>query len=116
MANYKSTHDKGECKLYDGTFSNIPPIDVRFVDNDTVKYAVLSSDKVGGNILYLQGNMVKELYKEWEKRLGDFGPSKSRPEISWEESHTLYDVKLTMKQLETLHRLLAWEEDSEFCR
>ena len=66
---------RGECKLYDGTHSHINPINARFGDNGTVKYVVLS-DKQQANILYLQGNMVEELYKEWKeeiRRLRTFG-------------------------------------------
>ena len=93
---------KGECKLYDGTHSQIDPINARFGDNDTVKYVVLS-DKQQANILYLQGNMVEKLYKEWKRRLGTFGPSEKKQE---EKESVLYDVKLTAKQLTTLHRFL----------
>ena len=93
---------RGVAELYDGTHSHIDPIHVRFLDNRTVKCVVLS-DKPGTNILYLQGYMVEQLYREWQLKLGAFGPSDSFLE---KEEPTLYDVKLTKEQLVVLHKLL----------
>ena len=61
---------KGMAELYDGTHSHISPIRARFADNGTVKYVVLS-DNDQRNILYLQGDMVEELYKQWKQKLGE---------------------------------------------
>ena len=96
---------KGTTKIYDGTHSRIDPINVRFLDNGTVKCAVLS-DKEEGNMLYLQGHMVDQLHHQWKLKLGNFGPSDSFLE---KEEPTLYDVKLTKEQLEALHRLIGQE-------
>ena len=93
---------RGVAELYDGTHSHIDPIHARFLDNGTVKCVVLS-DNPGANMLYLQGHMVEELYKEWKLKLGNFGPSDSFLE---KEDATLHDVKLTTKQLGILHKLL----------
>ena len=96
---------RGVVKLYDGTHSHIDPIHTRFLDNGTVKCAALS-DPPGDNMLYLQGYMVEELYKEWKLKLGTFGPSDSFLE---KEDATLHDVKLTTKQLKALHKLIESE-------
>ena len=111
MTNY----DRGTAKLYDGTHSHINPIDATFGDNGAVKYVGLS-DKGGRNILYLQGNMVEELYKQWKEKLGTFGPSEKDDVSGWRINQdgavefgrpVLHDVKLTTKQLELLHRILG---------
>ena len=97
---------RGTAKLYDGAYSHVPPIEVRFLDNGTVKCAVLS-DTAQGNILYLQGNMVDELHRQWKQNLGDFGASRVWIEKQQkEEDNTLHDVKLTTKQLKALCKLL----------
>ena len=101
--------NRGTTKIYDGTHSYVDPINVRFLDNGTVKCAVLS-DEAKGNMLYLQGYMVEELYKEWKLKLGTFGPSDSFLE---KEDATLHDVKLTTKQLGILHKLIEWETENE---
>ena len=101
----KAGSHRGVAELYDGTHSHIDPIHARFSDNGTVKCVILN-DKPGANILYLQGYMVEELYKEWKKKLGAFGPSDSL----LEKEEATYDVKLTKKQLGVLHQILAWEE------
>ena len=98
----KAGSHRGVAELYEGTHSHIDPIHARFLDNGTVKCVVLS-DKLGANMLYLQGYMVEELYKEWKLKLGTFGPSDSFLE---KEDATLHDVKLTTKQLGILHKLL----------
>ena len=98
----KAGSHRGVAELYDGAFQEIASIHARFADNGTVKYVVLS-DKSKDNILYLQGNMVKELYKYWEQMLGSHGPSEKK---QLEEESILHDVKLTTEQLKVLHKLL----------
>ena len=95
---------RGTAKLYDGTYSHINPISARFDDNGVAKYVVLS-DEANGNMIYLQGMMVKELYNQWKLKLGAFGPSEIKQQE--EEIEVLHDVKLTAKQLEALHELLS---------
>ena len=97
---------RGTAELYDGTFSNVNPINARFGDNGTAKYVVLS-DKTQGNMLYLQGHMVEYLYNQWRQKLGNFGPSESFLE---REEPDLHDVKLSKRQLEVLHRLIDAED------
>ena len=112
MANYdrlieedrmeRARSHKGVAEIYDGTHSDVNPIHVRFEDNGTAKYAVLS-DKTEANMLYLQGHMVEQLYNQWQLKLGAFGPSEKKLQ---EEDVTTYFVRLTTKQLEALHKLL----------
>ena len=89
------TSHRGTVELHDGTHHHVDPITAIFGDNGTVKYVVLTN-KAENNTLYLQGNMVEELYRLWKQNLGDFGASEA-----------LYDVKLTTKQLQVLHKLLT---------
>ena len=112
----KEAYNKGTAELCDGTHSGVNPIRVRFADNGTVKYAVLS-DTTQSNILYLQGNMVDELHRQWKQNLGDFGASRVWIEKQQkEEDSTLHDVKLTTEQLEVLHKLLdcGWRVDGKW--
>lgn len=100
-----SSH-RGSAELYDGIRSHVPPIHVRFGYDGTAKYAMLSDESLG-NVLCLQGNMVKELYKYWKQNLGDFGASEAYVKKQQEkEDEVLYHVTLTAKQLVTLHRFL----------
>ena len=104
------TSYRGTVELHDGTHHHINPITARYGDNGTVKYVVLT-DKAEDNTLYLQGNMVEELYKLWKQKLGDFGASKVYIEKQQEEENeALHDVKLTTRQLEVLHKLLEPEQ------
>ena len=60
---------RGACDLFDGTHLHVPPIRAGFADNGTVKFVKLLDPRDGAAV-WLQGEMVKQLYWEWVKRFG----------------------------------------------
>ena len=68
MTNYERLikEDRGNMELTDARNPHVAPIKVRFTDNGTAKYIVLS-DKHGSNMLYIQGTMMQQLCDELGK-------------------------------------------------
>ena len=112
--------DRGTARLYDGSYSHIEPVRAKFADNGVIKYVTL---EVQSRAFFLQGNMVEQLYEQWKLKLGAFGPSEKKVQSpdyqdgisGWCVAQdgdaefnrpVLHDVKLTTRQLETLHLFL----------
>ena len=60
---------RGACDLFDGTHLHVPPVRAGFADNGTVKFVKLLDIRTKSEV-WLQGEMVKQLYWEWVKRFG----------------------------------------------